>query len=386
MSAPHAAPHAHDAENHAGSHDAHGHGPANDPRVVAVIVLLVALGATVSLGLVAPQSRRVAGQRGAAPAAPQGESPLGIVVTTDGQVAVGVVSEEKALVRVRTAEGERIFPRSKVRHVDARSSELGEDYYRKHGDAPIADEKYARASDGGIVILKSGQVLVGRLAISDRAITVRWPYKEQLYGGELTVPRDAVRWFKTGSDAPTQEYWQEFGDAPIHLPRPGTGAAPDRRGSQAPQDPDRAEAEVAMSQGRWQEAARRWSHIARRTNLAADLENLRRCCERVLKESRSADALATAQLIDDTLASVPATPGGEGLRVHACELAITYSITNRQLEEGERWAHRLADIGPSWIEKSNQVLAGIKAIREKDAEEAAEGHEDEHGEGDGHKH
>ncbi len=382
--APHAAPHA-DNSSHDQGHDAHGHGPTNDPRVVAVIVLLVALGAAVSLGTVAPQSRRVAGQRGAPPVA-TGQVQEGIVVTTDGQVAVGVVTEERALVRVRTADGERIFPRTKVRHVDARSSELGDDYYRKHGDAPIADAKYARASDGGIVILKSGQVLVGRLAISDRAITVRWPYKEQLYGGELTIPRDAVRWFKTGSDAPTQEYWQEFGDAPIHLPRPGGAqATPDRRGSQAPQETDRAEAEVAMSQGRWQEASRRWAHIARRTSLAADLENLRRCCERVLKESRSADALETALFVDDTLAGVPATPGGEGLRVHACELAITYSITNRKLEEGERWAHRLADIGPSWIEKSDQVLAGIKAIREKDAEEAAEGHE-EHGEGDGHKH
>jgi len=383
--APHAAPHA--DNSHDEGHAAHGHGPTNDPRVVAVIVLLVALGAAVSLGTVAPQSRRVAGHSPVAtPTA--GQAQEGIVVTTDGQVAVGVVTEEKALVRVRAAEGERIFPRSKVRHVDARSSELGEDYYRKHGDAPIADAKYARASDGGIVILKSGQVLVGRLAISDRAITVRWPYKDQLFNGEMNVPREAIRWFRTGYDAPTQEYWQEFGDAPIHLPRPGGAqATPDRRGSQAPQDPDRAEAEVAMSQGRWQEASRRWAHIARRTSLAADLENLRRCCERVLKESRSADALETALFVDDTMASVPATPGGEGLRVHACELAITYSITNRKLEEGERWAHRLADIGPSWIEKSNQVLDGIKAIREKDAEEAAEGHGDEeHREGDGHKH
>lgn len=372
--APHAAP-------HTDAHDAHGHGPSSDPKVVAVIVLIVALGATVSLGLVTPQSRRVAGHAPAVTPPTRGQAVEGIVVTTDGQVAVGVVTEEKALVRVRAGDGERIFPRNKVRHVDARSTELGEDYYRRHGDAPIADARYARASDGGIVILKSGQVLVGRLAISDRAITVRWPYKEQLYGGELTVPRDAVRWFKTGYDAPTEEYWQEFGDAPIHLPRPGGAqATPDRRGSQAPQDTDRAEAEVAQAQGNWKEAARRWALIARRTGLAADLENLRRCCERVLKESRGSDALETARFVDDTLASAPDTPGGEGLRVRACELAITYSITNRMLEEGERWARRLADIGPTWIEKADQVLAGIKAIREKDAEEAAEGH------GDGHKH
>lgn len=77
---------------------------------------------------------------------------------------------------------------------------------------------WAAPTEAGIVILKNGEVLVGRIVegdVSEQNLTIRWPYGERTNRGMVMIPRFRVRWFDRAADQPTSAYWEAFGDAPI---------------------------------------------------------------------------------------------------------------------------------------------------------------------------
>ncbi len=79
-------------------------------------------------------------------------------------------------------------------------------------DATVRDAR------GGVVVLKNGEVLVGRIRaeeIDAEAVTVRWPYKDRTDRGQLEIPRFRIRWFDAEADAPTDEYWARHADETI---------------------------------------------------------------------------------------------------------------------------------------------------------------------------
>lgn len=71
-------------------------------------------------------------------------------------------------------------------------------------------------AEAGIVVLKNGEVFVGRIRkeeVSDENIMVRWPYKQEadpVGRGFMIIPRFRVRWFDLEADEPSDAYWTEY--------------------------------------------------------------------------------------------------------------------------------------------------------------------------------
>lgn len=73
-------------------------------------------------------------------------------------------------------------------------------------------------ADGAVVVLKNGEVLVGRIRddeVTEEQIVIRWPYKDRTERGEINVPMFRVRWHDLEADEPTDAYWEKFGDKNI---------------------------------------------------------------------------------------------------------------------------------------------------------------------------
>lgn len=71
-------------------------------------------------------------------------------------------------------------------------------------------------ASAGIVVLKNGEVFVGRIRkeeVSDEKIVVRWPYKQEADPegrGQMEIPRFRVRWYDLEGDEPSDAYWTEY--------------------------------------------------------------------------------------------------------------------------------------------------------------------------------
>jgi len=75
---------------------------------------------------------------------------------------------------------------------------------------------WPRPSEAGIVVLKNGEVFVGRVGdVTPADLVVRWPYKDEVDRGTMRIPRYRIRWFDLEADEPTDEYWEEFENEPI---------------------------------------------------------------------------------------------------------------------------------------------------------------------------
>lgn len=72
--------------------------------------------------------------------------------------------------------------------------------------------------EAGIVVLKNGEVFVGRVRkeeVSEENIVVRWPYKSEVdpdpnKRGFINIPRFRVRWYDIEGDEPSDAYWEEY--------------------------------------------------------------------------------------------------------------------------------------------------------------------------------
>jgi dienelactone hydrolase len=72
-------------------------------------------------------------------------------------------------------------------------------------------------AEAGIVVLKNGKVVVGRV-LEDKSTKEKLlmrPPNEEPGRGEFEVERFRIRWYSATSDRPTDAYWEEFKDAKI---------------------------------------------------------------------------------------------------------------------------------------------------------------------------
>ncbi len=68
-------------------------------------------------------------------------------------------------------------------------------------------------SEAGIVVLKNGEVLVGRIRADEdtqEELIVRWPYKDKTESGHIKLPKFRVRWYDRDADEPTDAYWEKY--------------------------------------------------------------------------------------------------------------------------------------------------------------------------------
>lgn len=88
----------------------------------------------------------------------------------------------------------------------------------------------AASAEAGIVVLDSGDTFVGRIDpvkdVSETTIVVHKPAGE---AGSWSIDRKKVRWYDASADAPTDDYWTKFHDAPIDARWWGLRAEFDRR-------------------------------------------------------------------------------------------------------------------------------------------------------------
>lgn len=71
----------------------------------------------------------------------------------------------------------------------------------------------APAAEAGIVVLKNGEVFVGKIKPEEDTqdeLVIRWPYEKdplQTERGEMKIPKFRIRWYDREADEPTDEYW-----------------------------------------------------------------------------------------------------------------------------------------------------------------------------------
>lgn len=71
----------------------------------------------------------------------------------------------------------------------------------------------AQPAEAGIVILKNGEVLVGRIRADEDTqdeLIMRWPYKERTESGHIKLPKFRIRWYDRDVDEPSDAYWEKY--------------------------------------------------------------------------------------------------------------------------------------------------------------------------------
>jgi hypothetical protein len=359
-------PHSHDHDEAHGHHHGHDHGGG---KVVAVIAFGALLALPLWVGLRAPQATRHQAHAPQPAAAPQGEA-RGTVVRDDGQRTKGIIRESDDVVTVQTDAGEVMIPRSRVRAIE-------------RGDAPRG---------GGIVVLKDGQVLVGRVVEGDRAVTV----------GDIVIPWERVRWSDPNNATLTDDYWRKHGDMevePIHDPRyaPQMQPPPSRQQQQQQQPranehegaslpARRARAQVAQTSARWEEAVTTWAAVYRESRLPVDLENLLRCTQSLIVDSFTRTPPRPATLaIKEALGPLQDVRAVREKLAYAYHETALHYLVIKDLPEARRWTSELAALGRDHQDRvqaltraAEQVQAGIEEEEEEEAEEHEHDHEEGH--------
>ncbi|MCO5165777.1 MAG: hypothetical protein M9894_05340 [Planctomycetes bacterium] len=71
----------------------------------------------------------------------------------------------------------------------------------------------AAPSEAGVIVLKNGEVLIGRIRADEdtqEELIMRWPYKERTDRGEIKIPKFRIRWYDRDADEPTDAYWEKY--------------------------------------------------------------------------------------------------------------------------------------------------------------------------------
>lgn len=299
----------------------------------------------------------------AAPRPPsfQDVGPKGAVVLEGGQGIVhGTVLLRGAGVVVIDDKGnEHAYPWSQVHYVEKSSTQLppealkGTPYAAQEGSTPHPGAlSHARMEEGGTVILKSGEVYVGRISVDSRTVTVRWPYKGRTAKGEVSFPRDQIRWYGFGVEGPTRAYWHEF---------------PHERvvGYTNPlmHHPLLVEAEMAQNEGRWAEATRRWADLYKAEGFKrVHFLNLQTCAKNWIRYAGDigASEAAARKLADVYLAGLTSHPGVRDLlgSIYAQLAKICLECgRNKSVRE---LADRLEGLGGKWTQQGETLRQRLR--------------------------
>ncbi len=360
---------------HSHGHDGH-HGPDTGPVVAVIVIALLLIGAA-WIGLRAPE----VGPEGHVAPRPAAAGEEGVVVLDDGRVFSGLVSAQPKTVTVRSEEhGELVLPSDRVRWMRTGGTTLTDEYWRQFGHLPVEATRAARG--GGIVVLDDGEVFVGRVLQGERGLTIRLAN-----GGEVTVPRERVRFFDLDRETLSEEYWRQFGDQPID-PRWQRGEArpaperDDRRGSARPEGArdKRAAARLAQASSRWSDATAAWAELYRDKQLPSDLTNLLTCTDRLLAEGfATVPAKPTTERVRALLEPLAHVPVVREKLASAYFDTAMYYVGVHDVAQTRRWATALQGIGDPKDAAPYLLRAAAEIERFMD-EEAAEHDEDEEGE------
>lgn len=362
-------------------HGHHADESGKDRTYLSLFVLGVGLAAAMGIGLASPMTRVVPTRR-----APE-LGKRGVVVLespapdTPAEVLYGTVLERGSALHVITPGGERVVPRARARAWEVETDQLGADYFARfpldafplrgletRAAAAEPREEAAAGETSGVVVLLSGDVLVGRLSVEGGSVTVRWPTGAGSFG-ETRVPRRAVRWMKEGVDAPTEDYYRAFPNAPLD---------PRYRRATAPGGRLQAEAELAHSRGQWDEATRKWAELYRIGGAAAHLQNLETCAHRWFAGSLSSPEALQAHVdgLFSALEGLLDRPEAQRIAANSVYEAIRLSNDIAQLDAARAFARRLRELGPEYAARGEQIL---------DELESRGGHAPGHGH-EGHDH
>lgn len=360
---------------HAHGHDGHAK-PTSGP-LVALIAFVLLLAGAVLIGFRAPHVSLGAGAR--ASGGPLSER-SGIVVLDDGRVLLGSVTTRDRVVVVASADaGEVLVPRSRVRWMRTDGGALTDEYWRQFGHLPI-DMKHQRRG-GGIVVIDTGDVFVGNVTQDATGVTVRWPYGSQTHTGEITIPRERVRFVDMGRDTLSEDYWRQHPDAPID-PKWRRGDVAPRQGAARPTPPpaprDRAAtAKLALGQGRWEEATIAYAEIFAEHGRDEDLRNLLKCAERFnelgYESNKPRETTTQVHALLTPFAHLPA------VRTKLADMLFktaTLFQVRHDVAEVRRWARALEALGVEQRARVDALLQGASEVERGEEEEA---HEHEQG-------
>jgi hypothetical protein len=370
---------------HSHGHEGHGRGHgAGGGRVVAAITAGLLLLVPAWIGLRAPAVGEVglpglSPVGGGAPAGPAAASEPGIVVLTDGRVLTGPLLETGQVVTVQSADGEVVVPRTQVRWLSKEGTTLTDEYWERFGQLPLADPGYARRG-GGIVVLQDGRVFVGAVSQGSTSVTVR--YARDGVTGEITIPREKVRWVDPSHETLTGEYWRQHGHEPLDedYRRPDTGerhegaarptAPSDARVASAPAARDPLDAATAASVQAYQA-----SHSE------ADLASVVACARRQLQAGFEAvPQRPTTERLEALLAPIAHVPAVREVLARAYADTARFYLVFKQLDAARRWASALRELGGEHVGEAQYLFAAASNVQRGVDEEAEE--EEEEGEGE----
>jgi hypothetical protein len=373
----------HDAHDAHGHGDDHGHGSANNGKVVAAIVILALVLLAAKAGLVVPTA--AGGRSIESTRRPTTSGGRGIVVLQDGRVFTGALRVDPATISIDTkdADGREtqvvVNRANAVRYFDADHDTLTEEYWTKYGSERLQAGYTRGASGGGIVVLTSGRVLVGRVTSDASNVTVRWPYGEQTFTGEVVVPRGEVRFLDPTHDALGDDYWRRYPDAPLDAAYRRAGTAPprdDRSSSAQPVSP-RTRAELAQTRGDWEHAATDWAAVYTESHATADLDNLLQCTGKFLDDQlQREDPDRAFNFVKDLLSPFSSVQIVRKNLGNLYQTAASFCLVRRGLpgkvEEAERWSETLRALGGEYVEVADGIKHAIDDVRKTDREEAEE--------------
>lgn len=356
---------------HSHGHDHHAK-PSSGPLVALIAFVLLLAGAAL-IGFRAP-AMSTGGARGSGGAVSER---AGIVVLDDGRVLVGGVATRDRVVAVTSPDsGEVLVPRSRVRWMRTDGAALTDEYWRQFGHLPI-DTKHQRKG-GGIVVIDTGEVFVGNVSQDKDGVTIRWPYGDQTHTGEVTIPRERVRFVDLSRDTLSEEYWRQHPDAPID-PKWQRGDVAPRQGAARPTPPPagprdrRAQATLAQSTGRWEEATVAWAAVFGEHGKQADLENLLRCAERWNEAGyEGAEARQTTTQVHALLSPFAHLPA---VRARLADMVFKTGLhfqVRHDVAEVRRWASVLESLGAAQRPRVEALLQGASEIERGEHEEAHE--------------
>lgn len=298
------------------------------------------------------------------------ESSAGLVVLESGKVLRGAVVEAGEEVLVVPPSGPvQAFPRQQVKWLNARSADPGA-YARQFGALPTPTPGERRP---GLVILKSGEALLGWVQRDGETVTVRWPYKSQARHGEVTVQQDAIRWFREEVEAPTDDYWMMHGDEPLDARFQLAAGEREARALNARQaarrrTPDIAQAEAAERQEDWGDATYYWILAWRSEDHEPFyFERLRNATRRMIASTPSDKVMEkTLESLHKMLGLDLGRPEARELYAESLAAGVRFFEQRYLPANARRYAQELGRLGGRYEEEAAAVIERLnEALRER---------------------
>lgn len=370
--------HGHDGHDHShghGGHD-HGHGApgahatgsgggggcAALAGIVAVVVLALAFASDRQGGGAATRSGALT------------------LTLSSGERLEGWSIEDRdaAVIVAHKGEQELLIPREKLREVSRgtapRSAPEPAHAAPRHQPAsPRQDAADAAPEQGGVLVLLTGRVIVGRVEQQGQTLVVRWPYKDVTWSGEMRIPLADVRWYDLHHDRPTADYYRRF---PHERIDPGYEQGTEQHQQQELDERAlRLEAQAARLNAHWEDAARLWGELEQRWPAADKRRQLVDCACALFREQGGLDPNVALTNLDRVLRPLTGRPEALGDMADCFERLANAALDGNQLPLAAHMAGRLRALGPDFGPRADRIDERGLALERALRGELHEGHE-----------